>query len=203
MYYYKLQNKLMDDAFRPKSKKSIIQALLVGVQKKKLRELPFMVNDVNSSLMKYRQFITSKRLLRPSPHTVRFVFDRPHGHRTGIAAQLPLSPTPLPAVGCDSQLLMIHICMHWQNIRSYELLWSILYSGSQQEVGLIYVHGGRNIALAVNRKLEREKGNFTAIRFPCSPSVPRIRIGSWLCYMKPGMCGGDHSVCVWARTEQG
>jgi len=24
MYYYKLQNKLMDDAFRPKSKKSII-----------------------------------------------------------------------------------------------------------------------------------------------------------------------------------
>jgi hypothetical protein len=75
---------------------------------------------------------------------------------------------------------MIHICMHWWNIRSYELLRSILYSGSSQEVGLIYVHGAWNIALAVNRKLERGKGNFTAIRFPCcSLSVPRIRIGSW------------------------
>lgn len=56
----------------------------------------------------------------------------------------------------------------------------ILYSGSSQEVGLIHVHGGWNIALAVNRKLEQGKGNFIAIRFPsCSLSVPRIRIGSW------------------------
>jgi len=93
--------------------------------------------------------------------------------------------------------------MHWWNIRSYELLRSILYSGSSQEVGLIYVHGARNIALAANRKHERGKGNFTAIRFPCSLSVPRIRIGGWLCDMKPGMCGGDHSAWVWSRTEHG
>jgi hypothetical protein len=52
--------------------------------------------------MKYRQFITSKRVLRSTPpHSA---FEQPHGHRTGIAAYRPLSPTT--ALGCDSQLLI-------------------------------------------------------------------------------------------------
>jgi hypothetical protein len=85
---------------------------------------------------------------------------------------------------------MIHICMHWWNIRSYELLWSILYSGSSQEVGLIYVHGGWNIALADNRKPEQRKGNFTAMRFPCSLSVPGIRICSWSAVLHEVRNGG-------------